>query len=68
MTNEIKLIISEDDPKLAYIYLPDHPGKGKNANIVDQVRLYDLIENYKGLDICIDINEKGQAVGIEIQG
>lgn len=68
MTNKIKLMVSKDDPEVAYLYLPDHPGKGKNANIVNQIRLYDLIENFKGPDIYIDINEKGQAVGIEIQG
>lgn len=67
MTNKIILMVSKDDQGVAYLYLPDHPGKGKKANIVNQIRLYDLVENYKGPDIYIDINEKGQAVGIEIQ-
>ena len=64
--NKIHLKVSEDDPDTAYLYLPDYP-KEKKSNIVEkQIRLCDVIENYKGPDIYIDIDHQGNAIGIEI--
>lgn len=66
--NKIYLKVSEDDSNTAYVYLPDHP-REKKVNIVEkQIRLYDVIENYKGPDIYLDIDHKGNTIGIEILG
>ena len=62
----MKLEISQDDSDTAYLYLPDHPGKGKHAVVTKQVRLFDVIKNYNGPDVYIDIDDAGKAIGIEI--
>lgn len=68
MNNKIYLKKSKDDPDVAYLYLPGHPGE-KNKNIIKtQIRLYDIIKNYKGPDIYLDVDQNDNVVGIEILG
>ena len=66
INNKIYLKVSEDDPDVAYLYLPGHPGE-KNI-IKTQIRLHDIIKNYKGPDIYLDIDQKDNIIGIEILG
>ncbi len=67
MTNKkIYLKVSEDDPEVAYLYLPDHPGAGTFNIVEKQIRLYDIIANYKGPDIYLDFDASGKVIGIEI--
>jgi len=63
---EFKLHISEDDDEVAYLELPAHPGLGKHNVVKKSIRLYQLIENYKGTDLHFDFDETGQLIGIEI--
>jgi hypothetical protein len=65
-SRKIYLKVSEDDPDVAYLYLPGHPGEGKR-NVVDkQIRLFDIIENFKGPDLYLDFDTGGNLIGIEI--
>lgn len=67
INNKIYLKASEDDPEVAYLYLPGHPGGGENI-IKRQIRLYDVIKNYKGPDIYLDIDYEDNVIGMEILG
>ncbi len=64
--NKIYLKVSEDDSDVAYLYFPNHPGVGKENIVHKQIRLNDVIENYKGPDIYIDVDHNGIAIGLEI--
>jgi len=64
----ISLKISEDDPEVAYLYLPAHPGKEIFGVVKKQVRALDLIPNYKGPDVYLDFDGEGVLIGIEILG
>lgn len=63
-----KLKISEDDPQVGYLYLPDHPGPGTHGVVKSQKRLVDIIENYKGIDVYLDFDNDGRLLGIEFLG
>ncbi len=65
MLNEIKLVVSEDDKTVGYIYLPNHPGKGQSGVSNKIIRLHDLIK-YKGPDIIFDFDKDNNIIGIEI--
>lgn len=62
----IQLKISENDNEMAYLFLPEHPKQIKYGIVKKQIRLADLIADYKGPDIYLDFNEKGTIIGIEI--
>ena len=64
----IILKVSKDDPEVGYVYLPQHPGPGNHGVIRSQKRLFDLIEDYKGIDVYLDFDENGELLGIEIIG
>lgn len=66
MKTKIKLKVSKDDPDVAYLKLPEHPGSGKYGIVSKQIRLLELIEEYKGPDIYLDIDKNGVLIGIEI--
>lgn len=68
LNNKIYLKVSEDDPDVAYLYLPGHPGEKKENIIKTQIRLCDIIKNYKGPDLYLDIDQEDNVVGIEILG
>ncbi|UOD32059.1 DUF2283 domain-containing protein [Massilia violaceinigra] len=52
----------EVDLPVAYLSLPDHPGKGMRGT--SMVRLSDLME-YEGADVFMDFVD-GRLVGIEV--
>ena len=66
--NKIELTVSNDDPHVAYISLPRHPGKGEPGVVSKQIRLCETIEDYKGIDILLDFDKNGEVIGIEIVG
>lgn len=68
LNNKIYLKVSEDDPDVAYLYLPGHPGEKKENIVKSQIRLYDIIQSYKGPDIYLDIDHEDNVIGIEILG
>jgi hypothetical protein len=64
----IDLKVSESDPRVAYISLPDHPGDGAVAVVVRQLRLIELCGDYKGPDVYLDFDKDNHLVGIEVVG
>jgi uncharacterized protein YuzE len=63
---KIELVVSEDDPDVAYLQLPDHPGSGTPNVVAKQICLGDIIQSYKGPDIYLDFGQDGRLIGIEI--
>ncbi|MCG8673139.1 MAG: DUF2283 domain-containing protein [Pseudomonadales bacterium] len=55
-----------DDPDVAYLILPKHPGEGSKSVVKEQKDLRTLIENYKGPDVYLDFDQNGILIGIEI--
>jgi len=66
--NKIELTVSSDDPHVAYVSLPKHPGGGTAGVVSKQIRLCETIKDYKGIDILLDIDKNGEVIGIEIVG
>ena len=66
MNEKIYLKVSEDDPYVGYLYLPGHPGEKEHGIVSKQIRLLDVIDNYKGPDLYLDIDSVGKVIGIEI--
>ena len=64
--NEIKLKVSADDKRVAYLSLSDHPGEGVPGVVKKQVRLKDLYPAYHGADLYFDLDEDNRLIGIEI--
>lgn len=62
----ISLEVSADDEDVAYLFLPDHPGKGSTGCIKRQIRLSELINNYNGPDVFLDFGDSDNLIGIEI--
>jgi uncharacterized protein YuzE len=63
---KIELKISQDDQDVAYISLPNHPGKEISGVVVKQLRLIELCEDYKGPDVYLDFDKDRRLIGIEI--
>lgn len=61
----LTLDISSDDEDVAYLSLPNHPGRGSPGVVSKQVRLLDLMQ-YVGPDIYLDLDESGRLIGLEI--
>ncbi len=64
-TTEFKFTVSPDDPEVAYLSLPGHPGKGTNGAVARQVRIADIVL-CTGPDIYLDLDSLGRVIGIEI--
>ena len=64
LAGEFSLKISEDDPDVAYLRLPSHPGG--TCKMSRSIRLIDLLGKYAGPDVVLDFDEKGILVGMEI--
>lgn len=48
----------------AYLYLPGHPqGPG---SVASQVRLHDLLPDYIGPDVYLDLDANRRLIGIEV--
>lgn len=67
MTNEhgFDLQVSEDDPDVAYLRLPGHPGTAPGV-VKRTLCLRELIDNYAGPEIKFDFGEGNILIGIEI--
>jgi hypothetical protein len=65
MKRKIQLEVSEDDDQLAYLRLPDHPGRCVPGVVKRQIRLRDVLE-YAGPDIYFDFDDDGKLLGAEI--
>jgi uncharacterized protein YuzE len=63
---QFELRISEDDPEVAYLRLPSHPGE--SCKMSKSIRLIDLLGTYEGPDVVLDFDQHGVLVGIEING
>lgn len=63
-TRKLHLRVS-DDGDMAYLFLPNHPGKGKSKVVERQISLQSVIENYKGPEIYLDFSSTGEVIGIE---
>jgi hypothetical protein len=63
---KVELQISPGDRDVAYISLPDHPGKGTPGIVVKQLRLIELCSGYKGPDVYLDFDKENRLVGIEV--
>ena len=63
---KIILTVSEDDPDVAYLQLPDHPGEETYNAVAKTFRLLEVIPNYKGPDIYLDFGHDEKLIGIEI--
>ncbi len=56
----------DDEGLVAYLTLPDHPGKGTPGCVSYQKRLADLIDDYKGPDLYFDFDKNDRLIGVEI--
>ena len=65
---KIELRVSDDDPDVAYVSLRAHPGRGKHGVVAKQVRLRELLSDYNGPDIFLDLSSSSELIGIEIVG
>lgn len=54
-----------EDGNMAYLFLPEHPGKGKRGVTVKQILLHSVIANYKGPEIVLDFDKDGVIIGME---
>jgi len=64
---EILLEVEKKDPKIGYVYLPNHPGPRIQSNMGGyQVGLGELVNNYKGPPIYLEFIKEGELIGIEI--
>ncbi|AOR63362.1 DUF2283 domain-containing protein [Pectobacterium wasabiae] len=62
--NKINLEVSGDGD-MAYLVLPNHPGKGKAGVAVKHIALRTIIENYQGPEIYLDFDSNGNMIGME---
>jgi uncharacterized protein YuzE len=49
---------------VAYLYLPEH--RRSAGSVATQVRLRDLLPDYSGADVYLDLDESRRLVGIEV--
>lgn len=63
---KIELKVSPGDRDVAYISLPDHPGKGTPGVVVKTLRLIELCREYKGPDVYLDFDKDHRLIGIEV--
>jgi hypothetical protein len=61
------LRVSADDPHVAYLALPAHPGASPGV-VKRSVRLVNVIGAYRGADVVLDFDEHDVLIGIEIIG
>lgn len=61
-----RLRVSENDPDVAYLALPGHPGAGLPNIVKKQISLADQIEGYVGPSVYLDFDATGLLIGIEI--
>jgi hypothetical protein len=59
------LKISEDDPGVAYLEMPNHP-LISHGIVKKSIRLHDLIGKHGGPDVNLDFDENNTLIGIEL--
>jgi hypothetical protein len=59
-----ELKLPPGDKEVAYIYLPDH--RRDAGSVASQVRLRDILPDYSGADIYLDLDASRRLVGIEV--
>ena len=70
--NEIRLRTYEEFPEYkgnigeAYVELRDFPHANPLGCVKKSIDIHNLIDNYYGPRLCLDFNEDGIAIGIEI--
>lgn len=64
---KLELNVSDDDPAVGYISLPEHPGSAAGV-VRESVRIDRLLSDYRGPDIVFDFDSRGVLIGIEIVG
>ncbi|TBL84036.1 DUF2283 domain-containing protein [Hafnia alvei] len=65
MNRKIKLETTNDGD-IAYLSLPEHPGRGSVASVAKTIPLHKIIDNYHGPEIFLDFDSTGVVIGIEI--
>jgi uncharacterized protein YuzE len=61
---KFELNVAEGDKDVAYLYLPEH--RRGAGSVATQVRLRDLLPDYSGADVYLDLDESRRLVGIEV--
>lgn len=64
--SKFELEISEPDLDVAYVLLPDHPGRGTPKAVVRSQAVSELVDLGGSIEIVIDFDANDQPVGIEI--
>ncbi|CAN5341466.1 hypothetical protein BH10PSE3_BH10PSE3_15660 [soil metagenome] len=62
----MRLKVEATDKTVGYLYLSRHPGPGTPGCVARTLRLHDLVPDYRGADIHIDLDASGEAIGIEV--
>lgn len=61
---KIELKVSEGDGDVAYLYLPEH--RRSPGSVSAQIRLRDILADYSGPDVYLDLDANRRLVGIEV--
>ncbi len=64
--SNIRFRPSVDDPDVAYVELPGHPGTNAVGCVARTVGLDEYVEGYNGPQINLDFDARGELIGIEI--
>jgi uncharacterized protein YuzE len=66
-SGKFELRVSEDDPNVAYLKLPGHPGTVPGV-VRRSLDLREVFPEYVGPDVYLDLSAKGELIGIEVVG
>ena len=65
MANEkFELTVAQGDQDVAYLYLPEH--RRDAGSVATQIRLRDVLPDYSGADVYLDLDASRRLVGIEV--
>ena len=73
MSSSVALDGEEKD--VFYVYLPNHPGKGKKLTVKNSIRMRnlflekdmdDILNSFGDVDIVLDFDVNNRLIGIEI--
>jgi len=62
----MELIVSDDDPNVAYLKLPSHPGVGTPNVVASTKRLSELTGLADKTELILDFDADGELIGVEI--
>lgn len=63
---EMKLRQEESEPGAAYLELHAHPHVLTPGLVKRSIDIHLLVEGYNGPRLCLDLNEHGEPIGIEV--